>query len=289
MTDTKTMQAVDDAKQPEQTMLAADAEAIRQISLISLAAAAVMWFKTWWDITLFGALAAVVALSPSTYGRQNREQIARNIYSSTWQVMPWFTILSALISLVLIRIVVVTAQSYGLSQFALEMVVRVLVLELIPLSAALFVIWRLNILSQSEWSGERPLGHSNVLHDANIAVTLIAHVPRMIASGFAVTALAAVSSAVALCLAYFIVYGLSPWGFGAYTRMVGHVFDPVVSLVFILKTLFFSLSVAIIPAASGLLIPAKTRTQMALMNSGTVRLFLVLLLIEAVSLAVKSF
>ena len=43
--------------------------------------------------------------------------------------------LSALISLVLIRIVVVTALSYGLSQFAVQMVVRVLVLELIPTTA----------------------------------------------------------------------------------------------------------------------------------------------------------
>ena len=37
---------------------------------------------------------------------------------------------------------VVTALSYGLSRYALEMVVRVLVLELIPLSAALFAALR---------------------------------------------------------------------------------------------------------------------------------------------------
>ena len=53
--------------------------------------------------------------------------------------------LSALISLVLIRIVVVTALSYGLSQYALQMVIRVLVLELIPLTAALFVALRCTI------------------------------------------------------------------------------------------------------------------------------------------------
>lgn len=50
--------------------------------------------------------------------------------------------MSTLLSLVLIRVVVVTALSYGLSQYALQMVVRVLVLELIPLSAAMFVALR---------------------------------------------------------------------------------------------------------------------------------------------------
>src|SRR6218665_3663179 len=48
-------------------------------------------------------------------------------------VLPGFTVLAALISLVLTRIVVVTALSYGLSRYALEMLIRVLVLELIPL------------------------------------------------------------------------------------------------------------------------------------------------------------
>ena len=49
----------------------------------------------------------------------------------------------ALFNVVLIRIVVVTAFAYGLSQYALNMVVRVLVLELVPLVAALFVTIRI--------------------------------------------------------------------------------------------------------------------------------------------------
>jgi phospholipid/cholesterol/gamma-HCH transport system permease protein len=79
-----------------------------------------------------GAIALVMAMSPSTWHRANRLATSRYIHASTWQVLPWFTLLTALISLVIIRIVLVTAQSYGLSRYALEMVVRVLVLELIP-------------------------------------------------------------------------------------------------------------------------------------------------------------
>ena len=97
---------------------------------------------SWWHMIHLGAIALVIALSPSTYSRANRGTTSRYIYTSTWQVLPWFTLLSTLISLVLIRIVVVTSLSYGLSQYALEMVVRVLVLELIPLAAALFVALR---------------------------------------------------------------------------------------------------------------------------------------------------
>ena len=228
--------------------------------------------NSWWQIIHFGAVVLVFALSPSSYDKENRSAIARHIYMSTWQVLLWFTMLCALISLVLVRIIVVTALSYGLSQYALEVVVRVLVLELIPLGAALFVVLRLN------------MEISPTLVEGSMRTEVV---PRMIAIAFSVVTLAAVSSLVALVMAYIVVYGLSPWGLVEYTRMVGRVFDPGIAVAFILKTVLFSLAVSIIPIASVM----QTRRQfIGAVNSvpkGTVRLFLALVLIEGASLSIK--
>lgn len=226
----------------------------------------------WRGIIHFGAVALVLALTPSTYDRCCRAAIARNIYASTWQVLFWFTVLCALISLVLIRIVVVTASSYGLSQYALEMVVRVLVLELIPLGAALFVVLRSGFLTNASSADTR-------LH--------IEHVPRIVAIAFSVATLAAVSSVVALVLAYLVVYGLSPWGLAEYTNMIGRVFDPVVTLTFVLKTVWFSLAVSLIPIASVLQAEKEATRESNAVPQGTVRLFLVLALIEGLSLSAR--
>ena len=68
--------------------------------------------------------------------------------------------------------------------------------------------------------------------------------------GFALV-LAALSCVVAAVVAYLAVYGLAGEGLPAYTRMFGHVFNPSVSLIFVIKTLFFGLAVAVIPMASG--------------------------------------
>jgi len=227
---------------------------------------------SWWQVIHFGAVALVIALSLSSYDKENRSVIAKNIYKSTWQVLLWFTMLCALISLVLVRIIVVTAQSYGLSQYALEVVVRVLVLELIPLGAALFVVLRSN------------MEISPTLTDGSMRTEVV---PRVIAIAFSVVTLAAVSSLVALVMAYIVVYGFSPWGFAEYTRMVGRVFDPGITVAFILKTVLFSLAVSIIPIATAM----RTRHQyVGAMNSvpkGTVRLFLALVLIEGASLSIK--
>jgi phospholipid/cholesterol/gamma-HCH transport system permease protein len=90
------------------------------------------WALAWWRILYLGAVVCVLVLSPSSYGKVTRRALARHLYLDTAPVLLGFTALAALISLVLTRIVVVTALSYGLSRYALEMVIRVLVLELIP-------------------------------------------------------------------------------------------------------------------------------------------------------------
>ena len=246
---------------------------------------------SWWFMLHFGAVVLVMALSPCSLNRANLASTARHINTSTWQVLPWFTALSALLSLVLIRIVVVTALSYGLSQYALQMVVRVLVLELIPLSAALFVALRAGlgangIATPTLGSAPTPFKRSpmqpfgDVIDQHFLRTELM---PRVLADAFSVLTLAVVSSGVALVLTYLTVYGLSPWGLPDFTRTVGQVFDLAISLGFVLKIVLFSLAVAVVPTAASL----EAMRQPATIKPGAVRLFLVLLLIEAASLAIK--
>jgi phospholipid/cholesterol/gamma-HCH transport system permease protein len=241
---------------------------------------------SWWYLALFGASALVIALSPSARSRANRVAMARHIYASTWRVLPWFTIASTLVSLVLIRIVIVTALSYGLSQYALEMMVRVLVLELIPLTAALFVALRAGLAFNA---GVAPVADAEPQKQAADFYHNV--VPEVIASAFAVLSLAMVSSAIVLVLAYLNVYGLSPWGLVDYTRTVGRVFDPVVTTGFALKTILFGMAVAVIPMAAMFELSRQKDSARTAVSStvqpGAMRLFFVLILIEAVSLAVK--
>lgn len=243
------------------------------------------WAASWWRMFLLGAIALVLAFTPSTYTRAHRAATARQIYLGAWQVLPWFSALSALVSLVIIRIVLVTAVSYGLSRFALEMVVRVLVLELIPLSAALFVALRAGLAFNA--TALEPLAADQSPGTTwRLRRDLVAEVSG---NACAVLTLALVSSMLVLVLAYLNVYGLSPWGVDDYTRTVGRVFEPTVSIGFALKTIMFGLAVAVIPAAAILEIQRTGRADRSTMQPGAVRLLFVLFVIEAASLAVKYF
>jgi len=208
--------------------------------------------QAWWQVMLMGAEVVVLSLHPSSYaGADQRQAILGSLYRATAPLLTWFLVLSALISLVLIRIVVATAMSYGLSQYALEVLVRTLVLELIPLYAALFVAVRFSMPTAQQmrrqlalWAREGQVpAHQDLLRHELL--------PRALGSAFSVLLLAALSCVIALVLTYLNVYGLSPWGLPAYTRAVGGVFSPAVTLIFGLKTLFFALAVAFVPMASG--------------------------------------
>lgn len=246
------------------------------------------YLRSWWYMIHLGAVALVMSFTPSTWNRANRLSTSRYIYASTWQVLPWFTVLTALIGLVVIRIVLVTARSYGLSQFALEMVVRVLVLELIPLSAAMFAALRSSMAFDAAALGLARAGMpTQVASDEAVRQLRRDLVPQVLANAFSVLSLAMTSGTIVLLLAYLNVYGLSPWGVPDYTRTVGRIFDPIVSIGFALKTILFGLAVALVPTAAILELQRYPRRLASNVQPGALRLLFVLLVIEAGSLAIK--
>jgi phospholipid/cholesterol/gamma-HCH transport system permease protein len=253
-------------------------------SATSPSAELIDWMRGWARIVYLGARVLAFALSAPRADSHLRGLVLARVYLATAPLLPWFTILSSLISLVIIRIVVVTAQSYGLSHYALQMVVRVLVLELIPLSATIFVALRVTLPDRAEVAAARVRGQLDETTARGIERVTLEVAPRVLGGVFAALALAAVSGVVTLLLAYLTIYGFGGGGLAQYTRTVGQVFHPTVTLVFGLKTLFLSLAVALIPIGSGLYDDPRPRLRSGDDIRVLVRLFLVILLIEAVSL-----
>jgi phospholipid/cholesterol/gamma-HCH transport system permease protein len=252
--------------------------------LADLGRSAQQWFAGWRRILMFSARLLVLALSPSTYRGPNLAALSRHLVEDTAPILLWFTLMTSIVSLVIIHIVVVTSVSYGLSRYALEMVVRVLVLELIPLTAAMFVALRCALPNATEVAALQARGTIDAL-SADLTEPLQREIlPRVVSGTFAVLLLAAVSSGVCAALAYVWVHGFTTGGLASYTRTFGRVFSPALSLIFTLKTLGLALAVGLIPIASVLYDPPKPHLRTSAELRGLVRLFFVILLIEIGSL-----
>lgn len=241
----------------------------------------------WWRQVHLGAVLLVLALSPSSYQGGNWPIMARHFYRSTVPILLGFSLVCALITVVLTRIVMATALSYGLSQYALQVLIRVLVLELIPLTAALFVALRCTIPDGAEVAALRRSGALDRQRAQGMEPLRGEVLPRVVAGLVAGVTLAAVSSVVAVVVAYLVGYGFTLSGLPAYVRMFGQVFSPAVCLILVLKTLLFCLAVSLIPMASALDGPSGQsdhRMRGSAEVSALVRMLALVLLIEVASL-----
>lgn len=243
--------------------------------------------RAWGRTARFTGVALVAALSPSTYSAATREVALKQIYFTAWQILPGFVLFSALFSLILIEITIVAAREYGLEQNALDLVFRALVLELLPLLTALFVALRSGAAIGSEIALMRVSGEIEALEARGQDPVAREYVPRVIAAAMSVLSLTVMSGAVALGLAYFGMYGLSPWGFGEYTLAIERAFGVAAMLGSALKCVLFGVAVAVIPIAAGLDATWQVKSVPVAVLRGMVRLFFALGLIEVLGLAVK--
>lgn len=258
------------------------------INFLTRRGAALM--ATWriWRATLVMAGKVVVAaLSPAVYNSATRTVVMKQIYFTAVQILVPFTLFAALLSFVLIQIVVGTAANYGLSDYALEMSVRLLVLEVLPLVTALFVALRSGSAINTEVALMRINNELEALEDSGVDTLRLEFMPRVIGGMLSVLSLTAITSVLALVLAYLAVYGWQPWSLPDFSRVMGQVFDGAILTSIWLKSLAFGLAVTVIPVAEGLATPKMLFMAPISVLRGMVRLFFVLMFIEVASLAFK--
>ena len=116
--------------------------------------------------------------------------------------------------------------------------------------------------------------------------TLADVLPCVLGNATAVLVLAVFAGILSLVVAYLVVHGLSPWALPAYGRLIGQVFDPVLSLVLLSKIVWFGLAVGLAPTTAVL---ETQQTPASLEMRIMVRLLFALLLVEVFFLALRLF
>lgn len=245
------------------------------------------WVVGWARAIRFAALALATAMSPSAYRAETRDVALKQIYFTAWQVLPGFLLFSTLFSFVVIEISVNAARGYGLAPYALELVLRGLVLELIPLVTALFVALRSGAAIATEIGLMKATGELQRLQAAGEDTLEREFVPRVAAAAVSVFSLTVMSCTIAVVLAYWTMYGASQHGFTDFTRVVALVFSRPALLGFLLKCVVFGALVAVIPIAAGLHASERLKSVPVVVLDGMVRLFFALGAVEVLALAVK--
>lgn len=245
------------------------------------------WLRAWGRAGRFALVGGAAVLSPSSYTPVSRSVSVKQIYFTAYQVLPAYVFFATLLGLVVAHITVAVMRSFGLTQYALELVFRALVLEVTPILTALFVALRSGAAISTEIALMQVSGELEEMRRRSIDPFEREFVPRIVGVAFAMASLTILGSVLMLLLAYVAMYGILPWGFEAYTRAIALVFDPLAIAGFALKCFVFGILVAMIPIAAGLDATREIKSAPVAVMGGMVRLFSALAFVEIMSLAVK--
>lgn len=209
------------------------------------------WAGAWWRIARFASRMVAAALTPAAWRGLARRTLCAHLLRDALPILPGFALIVVALVTVLTQIVVVTAQAFGLSSYAQGLLIRVLVLELIPLTAALYVALRCTVPHGAELARLRRRGGFAALRAQGGDPVLLEMLPRVLAGAFTCIMLVAIASVTALVLVYLLIHGFTLAGLPAFTHEFGRIFSPPATLVFVLKSLWLALAVALVPTAGG--------------------------------------
>jgi phospholipid/cholesterol/gamma-HCH transport system permease protein len=256
-------------------------------SIESLGAKVVGWFAVGYGIFAFLTQAVLLLLDRSTWNRATYDVVIKQVYFTAVQILPVFLGYVLVISWLLITIILSTARDFGLTGFANEMTIRVLVLELLPFLTALFIALRSGSAMNTEVALMRVNNELDALAHCKVPPMQLEFLPRLIGGVISVIALASLAGLLALLLAYLSMYGLTTAGFDPFTRTIAKIFDFRIVAGLIVKCTLFGLAVTLIPITAGLETPKKLFMVPVSVLRGMMRVFFVIVVIEVVSLALK--
>lgn len=225
--------------------------------------------------------------SPRCYNHAIRTVLHKQIYFTAFQILPSYTFFMAVFSFLLIQIVVGAADQYGLSDFALELSIRILVIDVLPLITALFVALRSGAAINTEIALMKITNEYEALRANGVDPLRFELIPRVLGGMVSVFALTTVSSMVAMGFSFLAVYGPQPWAFEDFSQTIAAVFSPRILVGLWLKIFLFGLLVTVIPIAAGMNVPRKLFFAPISVLQGMVRLFFALMLLEVISLALR--
>ncbi|MBT9568901.1 MAG: ABC transporter permease [Thiobacillus sp.] len=256
-------------------------------SIESLGAKVTGWFTVGYGIFAFLAQAILLLLDRTTWNRATFNVVIKQVYFTAIQILPVFLGYALVISWLIITIILTTARDFGLTAFASEMTIRVLVLELLPFLTALFIALRSGSAINTEVALMKVNNELDALAHCKVPPMQFEFLPRLIGGVVSVITLAGLAGLFALLLSYVSIYGLSMAGFEAFTQIVAKIFSPGILFGLLVKCGLFGLAVTLIPVTAGLETPKKLFMVPVSVLRGMMRVFFAIVAIEVVSLALK--
>lgn len=241
------------------------------------------WWLLWWNNLYVACASLVLMVSPGSYSLAMFSKVALRVYAQLKWPLVLFLVLAGMLTYVITRIVSGQLVTYGMGRLTLPLLLRVIVIELVPLAAAIVVAIKMSIPLGAELVSLRRNKQLAQVQQAGGDVMRTEMFPRLMMSFYASTMLTTFASLLCMVMLYLAVYGYTRAGLPLFTHEYGRLMTPIFTGIYTVKVLLFGLVVGLIPLTSGLYdarYGLRSDTELATLA----RMLAILLLLEVVSL-----
>lgn len=252
-----------------------------------LGAAGLGTARRWADLARLAASLAAAALDRQTYNSAVRDILFKQIYFTAVQVLPVFVVLALILNGVVLGIVVSLARDYGMMDYATNVALGFVGLELTPFFAATLVALRSGSAINSEVALMCVNREVDALRQCGIDPVAYELFPRVAGGIISLGALACVGLVVTLAVTFVVVDGGDLANFAVFSQGIGDALSVADVAGLACKSAVFGLCVTLIPVATGMDTARQFFAVPISVLRGMMRVFLALFLVEITSLILK--
>jgi phospholipid/cholesterol/gamma-HCH transport system permease protein len=243
---------------------------------------------TFRDIVSFAFTILARMFQKKTYNSAMKMVLVNQIYFTSVQILPLFTLLSIILGSLLIGIVLQIIKDLGLAEYLGRILMGLVVTEISPFVTVLLVALRSSSAMNAEIAVMKVNKELRTLDTYNIDVIDYLFVPRIINGVVSVLLLSALFSILALTSGMIfskLIFGMS---FDVYTNVLLKSADIYDIDIYLIKCCTFGFFITLIPIRSGLHASDDLTSIPVSVLHGMVGVFIAIVLIEVLSLILIS-
>lgn len=226
-------------------------------------------------------------ITPTTYKKPIIYEIIKQLYFSFYKNFSSVLWTSIVFGSLFIGVIMNVLKQYGLSDMTGDVVVKLFAVEIAPIITTMLLVIKSSLPMNVELAQMRNTGEIDTLEFFNIDPHEYIFVPRVISGVVAVTFLSYFFSIIMVISAFIFSSIFFEINLSKFIYSVAKSIDISDIIIFFIKGISIGLFIFTIPASNGFNASISYYKIGSLISSGTLRLLLIIMIIEVLTLAIR--
>jgi len=227
-------------------------------------------------------------LKPHSYNPAMRVVLTKQIYFTTIEIIPLFSIMAIFFGSIIIGVIISLATEYGLQESIGSIIITFVIDEFSPFFTALLISLRSGTAVNTEIAVMNVNKELNTLKEYKIDMIDYLFLPRIIGGMISVVSLSILFATIMLSSGYIYTMFYMNMDFHTYKQLLISAIEVKDLMFLLIKSMAFGFVTMIIPIYSGLSAKKSYTSIPISVLGGMVKLFVALFFIEVLSLVLQS-